>query len=168
MIRVVLGVLLAVALFGTTAHALDTAARDHGNAQVERAATQLTTAMADLRERETAVQAGEAGARRVVTVRLPEDDATTAPAAYLAIGGRPGADGAADQAPAVAWRVAGSHERTRHVTDVRVVGEGNGADTASRAGVLVLESPGTHHLALMLVEREGRETVVVTRLSHDD
>lgn len=166
MIRLVVGILLATALLGTTVHALGDAARDHGNAQAERAATELTTAAADLRDRETAVPAGEAGARRVVTVRLPADGVATAPVEYLAVGGRPDA-GTTARSPAVAWRVAGGHEQTRHVTGVRVVGAGRDDDSIPTDGVLVLEAPGTHRLVLTLVERDGHETVVVRRLGSE-
>lgn len=159
MLRVVLATVLAAALVGTAFHALDSAARDHANADLERTAERLTAAAADLRDREQAVPAGRTGARRVVTVRVPAEDWTTAPVEYLAVGGRP-TDQPSGSAPAVSWRVAGSYEQTRHVTGVRVVGR----DETGHDGVVVVEEPGTHRLALTLVEVEGRETVVVRRL----
>lgn len=157
MLRVVVAVALATALLSVTVPALDVAKRDRGSTQIERSVERLTAAVADLRDREAAVPAGEAGARRVVTVRLPARTWSTAGVEYLAIGGRP--DGSSGHA-AAAWRVAGGHERARQVSGVRVEGDG----ARSPEGVLVVERPGTHRLELELVERDGRRIVVVRRL----
>lgn len=159
MLRVVLAAVLASALLGTAFTALDAASRDHGNAQVAASAERLTAAIADLRDRAAAVPAGSPGARRVVTVRLPARSRTTAAVEFLAVGGRLDGTGDSD-GPALAWKVAGSSERTRRVQGVRVVGVGD----RSPSGRLVLESPGKHRLALTLETRDGRETVVARRL----
>jgi hypothetical protein len=159
MLRVVLAAVLASALVGTGFAALDTASRDRGNARVAASAERVTAAVADLRERAAPVPPDSPGARRVVTVRLPARDYATVPVEYFTIGGRPGEAPKGD-APAIAWQVEGSHERTRQVSGARVVG----VDSRSPPGRLVLEAAGRHRLALTLVERDGRETVLVRRL----
>lgn len=121
MLRVVLAAVLASALVGTGFAALDTASRDRGNARVAASAERVTAAVADLRERAAPVPPDSPGARRVVTVRLPARDYATVPVEYFTIGGRPGEAPKGD-APAIAWQVEGSHERTRQVSGARVVG----------------------------------------------
>lgn len=158
MLRVVLAVVLAAALLSVTLPAVETASRDTANARLAAGAERVTAAAADLHEREDVVRDGP-GARRVVTVLVPAESWWSARVDYVAVGGRPTADGA--DRTAVAWRVRGSSERTRRVPGVRVVGDGAAADGSAP---LVLESPGRHRLVLELTVRDGRRTVVVRRL----
>ncbi|MFB6142077.1 MAG: hypothetical protein ABEJ30_01895 [Halorientalis sp.] len=155
MLRVVVAAVLATALLSTAFAALDVVEHDRSNARVAASVERLRAAAADLDARAAPVPPGTEGARRVVRVWLPSRTLGTAPIRYLAVGSGQGQE----RGPAVRWRVAGSSERTRHVPGVRVVGRGTGP-----RGTLVLERPGTHRLALTLVEQSGRGVVLVRRL----
>lgn len=158
MLRVVLAVVLGAALLSVSLAALGTASHDAANARLAADAERVTAAAADLRERAAPVASGDPGARRVVTVRVPAESWWSARVRYLAVGGSP--DGGRS-GTAVAWRVAGSSRRTRTVRGVGVVGADGDDATPGR---LVLREPGRHRLALDLVSRDGRRTVVVRPL----
>lgn len=157
MLRVVIAVALAAALLATTMPALETAQRQRTATQLAGEADRLATAVADLRAREQATVGP--GARRVVTVRIPQRDWTHAGTRYLAIGGRPGATGAAQDGAAFAWRVDGGDEQWRHVPGLRVVP----VETCGGRPIRLRE-PGTHRIALELAWRDGERLIRARRI----
>ncbi|WP_435345410.1 DUF7311 family protein [Haloarchaeobius sp. HRN-SO-5] len=138
MIRVLLAVAVTLALVAAATPAIDAARESRSErlvrtdlAAVERAATGLLAS-----EEPTP----GAGARRVVSVRLPDGTPTTSSVDWVAIGGRPGAD---DPDPHVlAYAVAGRQPRTVSLP----VPVKTGGDP------LVLHGPGTYELELTLHE----------------
>jgi hypothetical protein len=160
MLRAVMAVVLATALLATSLPVLDAARRDHTAGTVRAQLDRIETAVADLRTREEAVPPETAGARRVVTVSLPARSWTDAGVSYLAIGGSPRESVPGDRERAeIAWQVRGGPLQERRIPGA-VVEPGTRGDEP-----LVLREPGTHRLALSLVDRCGQRVVVVRRLS---
>lgn len=161
MLRAVVAVVLASALLAASLPAVELAARERTEATLTAGADRLETAVADLRHRESAVDA-ERGARRIVTVEIPARSRTEASVAAFAIGGVPD-DSTAQNRTGVdlAWRVDGGALATRRLPGVRVVHLRDGHVLAEP---LVLESPGPHRLALTRIERDDRRLVAVRRL----
>jgi hypothetical protein len=91
-IRAILAVCLAVALLGVALPAVENASRDHAAGVADAELTRLRATLADLAATDDALPADSPGARRLVTLRLPTPDLTTAPVAYLAVGGVPDSD----------------------------------------------------------------------------
>ena len=162
MLRVVVAVALSMALLTVSLPALETARRDHSAQRVTGELDGLTAAIEDVHAREGAVPDGTAGARRVVTLRLPARTWTDAGVEYVAVGGRldrspPGEGDEVD----LSWQVTGRQPRERRIHGVAV----EARTDAGGDGPLVLREPGTHRLAITLVERGNRTVVVVRRLA---
>jgi hypothetical protein len=154
MLRAVVAVTLAAALLGTTLPAVETAQRERTATHVAGEVDQLTTAIADLRAREQAVAAQ--GARRVVSVRVPQRDWDHAGVDYLIIGGAPGGGTTARNGPAIAWRVSGGTERQRRLPGASVEAVATPCDRP-----LVVREAGRHRIVLSLVWRDGERRVLV-------
>ncbi|WP_335999872.1 DUF7311 family protein [Halorientalis halophila] len=161
MLRPVLAVLLATALLAASAPGVQSAARERTGGQLAAEADRLETAVADLRERESATT-GSPGARRIVTVDLPARSRTAAGVDVLAIGGIPDGSASSNRTGVdLAWRVAEGATATRRLPEIRIAWLRDGDLVAEP---LVLESPGEHRLALTLLERDDRPVVGVRRL----
>lgn len=133
MIRVVLGVVLAAALVGVSLPALEVADRTTAATRTEATATDLAATVERFAVANDPVRAGEAGARRVVTVRLPAG-------ASLRVGTR------------LRWRADGRSGHAHPPPPIETPGD----------GVLTLGG-GTHHLRLGYVERPAGPVVTVRR-----
>lgn len=144
MIRVAVTVALAVALLAASLPAIEYAAAERSDARVRAAIEDLDAAATDLARSEEATP-GTAGARRVVTVRLPRRGATTAAVERVVVT-------AANRS--YRYRVAGREPRTVHGT-VPVY--------PVRGEPLELRAPGEHRLVLRLVEVGGDRRVVIER-----
>lgn len=159
MIRAVLAVCLAVALLGVALPAVENASHDHAASVADAELARLRATLTDLAATDDALPADSPGARRLVTLRIPTPDLTTAPVAYLAIGGVPGGE-AGDASPThtdrLAYRLQGEGPRTVSVPlDLRTPGD----------GPLVLRSPGRHRLRCRLVaDDDGGVAVRVARV----
>ena len=143
MLRVVLSVALAAALLATVAPALDDARATRTERLTERELGRVESAALTLAREE------EPGARRILRISLPEDSPTTAPLAFVALGGVPDEVASADTADddLFAYRVAGGRTRVRRIeADLRVVREGETVESDSRA--LVLRAGGIYRLTL--------------------
>ncbi len=160
MLRVVVAASLAVSLLAVSLPAVETARHDHSEQRIAAELDGVAAAIRDVHAREAGVSANEAGARRVVTVRLPPRTWTDAGVEYVAIGAHP-------DRPAVevrnqttfVWQVSGSQPRTRRLSGVSVeAGPVNGNDEP-----LVIREPGAQRLAVSLTERDGKRVVVVRR-----
>jgi len=162
MLRVVVAVTLAVALLSVTLPALETARASHSDHRIAAEIDGLTAAIDDVRTRESAVEAGTGGTRRVVTVRLPSETWTSVGTEYVAIGGYPDDPALDGNGTTLAWRVAGGQPRERQLPDVTVEPKGHGDSD----GPLVLRDPGPHRLAISLIERGNRTVVVVERVTN--
>ncbi|WP_136715815.1 DUF7311 family protein [Halorientalis salina] len=163
MLRVVVAVALAVALLAVTLPALETARADRSEHRVEGEIDGLAAAIEDVYARESAAPAGSAGARRVVTLRVPAQSWTDAGIEYVAIGGRPDWSDVDDRNSTVlAWQVTGREPQERRIPDVTVAG-----DTGGDTGSVVIREPGIHRLSVALIER-GDETAVVVRRVGDE
>jgi hypothetical protein len=164
MLRVVVAVALATAILAVSLPAIDAAGRDRTSATVTDEVDALETAVRDLQHSDGAVPQGTSGARRVVTVRLPDRGWASARLAYLAVGGRPGASCVDRTETALAWQVVDGPVQTRRLPGVQLEhADGDGDDDP-----LVLREPGKHRLVLTLVERAGDRTVRVQRLDGPD
>jgi hypothetical protein len=135
-IRAVLAVVVALALFAAATPAVDDARESRSDrvvradlTSVERAATSLLA---------TEEPTPGAGARRLVTVRVPDATWTTARVDWIAIGGRPDAD---ESSPHVlSYALAGRPPRTVLLP----------VPVHTRGEPLVLDGPGTFELELTL------------------
>ena len=157
MLRAVVAVALAAALLGTTLPAVETAQRERTETQFAGEVDRLTTAIADLRAREQAVAAR--GARRVVTIHVPQRDWDHAGVDYITLGGAPCTGPTAREGAAIAWRVIGAPERRRRIPGVPVE-----AVTTPSGRPLVVREAGTHRIVLSLVMRGGERRVLVRRV----
>jgi hypothetical protein len=163
MLRVVVAVALAVALLAVSLPALETARADRSEHRVEGEIDGLAAAIEDVHARESAVRAGSAGARRVVTLRVPAQSWTDAGIEYVAIGGRPDRSDVDDRNSTVlAWRVTGREPRERRIPDVTVAG-----DTVGDSGSVVIREPGVHRLSVSLTECGNGTAIVVRRLGDE-
>lgn len=155
MLRVVVAVVLSVSLLSVTLPAMETAGEESSARRVEADLDRLRTAINDVHAREAATRGGP-GARRVVTVRIPASTWTSGGVEYVALGGPPGDDG--DSRWDIVWQLSGNEtpERQR-------VGPPVAVDSES-SSQLVLRDPGTHQIAVSLVERRANRTVVLDRL----
>lgn len=159
MLRVVVAVVLTVALLAVTLPALETARHDRSAQRVQGELDGLTAVIRDVHTREDAVPAGRAGARRVVTIRLPARTWTDAGVEYVAIGGSPPDTGMDERTKTTfAWQVTGQRPHERRL-DIPVEGG------PPNEGPLIIRSPGVHRLAISRVRRGNRTVVVVQRLS---
>jgi hypothetical protein len=190
-IRVVLGVVLAVALLATAAPGVERARVAESETTLDRSADALRRAAAGLAT-DDATPAGVPGARRSLSVRVPGRAWTEAPVAFLAVGCDPGgcvagATGAGGAGPRRSDGGAGGAggsdgtERTGRrglraddaadVVSYRVRGRPTrrirlvGVDVRTPAGPVVLAGPGRHRLTLTLEhgDRGGRAPVVAVR-----
>ena len=161
MLRVVVAIVLASALVAASVPGVEIAARERTEATLTAEADRLRTAIADLRNRESAV-GSNAGARRIVTVEIPARSRTNAGESTLALGGVPGqTEQYGEFAVDLAWRVDGGAVTARRLPGVHVV---HYRDGRVRDEPLILESPGEHRVALTRIERDGRRLIGVRRL----
>lgn len=167
MIRTVLAVALAVALVGAATPALD-AARTTRSERLTAAELDRVEAAADgLVREESPAKPNEPGPRRTIDLEIPGDSPTTAPVAYVALGGRPEESAAeTDRSDLFAFRVAGGPDRIRRVGFDLRVGVRDDSDSLPHVepdGLpVVLRGGGTYRLVLRLRESGGRPTVVLT------
>lgn len=141
MIRAVLSVLVAVALLGASLPAVDDARVGRTETLVEADLRQLADEAAALAAESDAVETGP-GARRVVALRVPGRDLTTA-GATVELRGK--------ENVAVA-RIEG-RERVRITLDV---------DLRTPGGPVRLAEPGTHRVVLELRRVDGDPVVVAS------
>lgn len=140
-IRAVLAVALAVALLSVALPLVDEGRVDRSATRLDAATGRLERAARSLLAHEDPTPPGVAGARRLVSVRLPVRSWTSV-RATLRI------DGDDD---AVAYRLAG---RRPHRTVLR------GVDLRTPDGPVVFESPGRHRISLSLIRHDGVGVVV--------
>lgn len=152
MIRAVLSVLLAAALLGASFPAIDAARQDHSETairtqldRVERAATAMLATD----------DPTDAGARRLVTLRLPAKSWTDAGTESVRIGSA--SDGSGGR---FTWSVDGDTRGVRHLPDVPI-------RTERDAGVLTLAGPGRHRLVLSLDGTATDPVVTVRTFTRD-
>jgi len=139
-LRVVVAVLLAVAVLGTSLPAVDAARVEAADTHLHGELTAVRTAVADLLVRDD--PASGPGARRVVTVDVPGRSWGHAETERVALGGG-----------VLAWRVDGGRRHT-----LRAPGRLRVADGSA---VLVLRRPGQHRLTLALARDERGPVVTV-------
>lgn len=141
MIRLVVGVVLAAALLAASLPAIEDARVDRTNAQVETTTSRLRVAAASLLATDAAVVGP--GARRVVTVRLPDRTLTSAAVRSFVVRCRPFCTVVVD--------FEGGHRRTFRLDDLPF---------RTPAGPIRLDDPGPHRLVLGL--RPAADGPVVT------
>lgn len=168
-LRTVLAVVLGAALLAAATPAIEYARADRTDAQLRDSVTSIERALDSLSDDETTPESVD-GARRTVTVTIPERSWTTTDVEYVRIETAPG-DGSTttDRSSAfrtsvdglsVHYRIGDRSEQTVRVTaPVRV-------DTADGAPIR-LTSSGSHALVLQLEQFEGESTVVVEHRSDD-
>jgi hypothetical protein len=149
-IRVVLAAALSVALLAASLPAVDDARADRTATALDATLSRVERAAVDLATSEAPTPAGVAGARRVVDVRLRPSSWTSAPVAWVSLGGRPGGP----PEDVLAYSVA---DRPPETVDVE------GVDLVAADGPVVLRGPGRHVVVLELVWRDGRGAVRVRR-----
>ncbi|WP_137283355.1 DUF7311 family protein [Halorussus salinisoli] len=158
MLRVVLGVALAVAVVAAATPALEDARTTRTERLTERELGRVETAAATLAREEAP------GARRTLTLSLPDDSPTAAGLAFVALGGLPsGEPTATDTADrdVFAFRVRGGRRHVHRVgTDLRVIRDGAIAESDSEASIL--RGGETYAVTLRVVRSAERRTVVVS------
>lgn len=172
-VRTVLAVVLAVALCSVSLPAIDHARTNRAEYHAESAVTTVSRSMTDLAD-ENAVPFGDdgesntldsLGARRVVSLSLPAESATTGTIEFVAVGGVPGEGRIPmdESGDVLAYRVGGT-THVRHVPfDVRVVTtDADHEWSVEPDGTpLVVRAPDRIDIALLLVEYRGKRTVLV-------
>lgn len=143
MIRAVLAVVLAVALLSLSLPAIEDARTKRTDQQLATELEQLDRAAADLYEAEVP-RTATPGARRTVTIRIPERGVTTAGVTEVRIGGKRPAE--------YAYQLPGGPLRTIPAS-VPVMPAGGDPIT--------LSGSGNHRLVLTLAQRNGTKTVEI-------
>ncbi|RBI63638.1 hypothetical protein DMJ13_03660 [halophilic archaeon] len=163
-VRTALAVVLAVAICGLAAPAVEDARTTGAERSVERELGRLSRAMQAV-ESDDAVPVGHRGARRVVTPAIPAASPTSAGVEFVAVGGVPGRRHPKDaRGDVLAYRVADGRTRVRHVPfDVRVATRDGDWRVRPDARPLVVRSSGRTRITLRLVRYRGRPTVLVSR-----
>lgn len=149
-LRIVLAVALALAILGVALPGVEHARERRSARLVRGEAGAALDAGRSLLDRDEVVPAGVRGARRVVTVSIPQAGWDAAGVDYLALGGSPASGD--PSTGLVAYRIDGHPERRLRTTvPVR----------ASGTDPVVLRSPGDHRLVLALRPGDGERVVVV-------
>lgn len=144
MIRAVLAVAMATALLGVALPGIDHARVRHSDRVVRGEIDALDRAARSLVAADEA--APTVGARRTVTVTLPDDSWGGVAASSLAIRGSAG-----DPRATVTYRLAGHPQRTVRID----------TSLSTPDGPVVLRESGSHRIVLELVRIEGRPVVRV-------
>ena len=147
--RTVLAVLLATALLAVTLPPLDDARRERGATAVATDLEAVERAANDLVATDNPTT--DAGARRVVTVRLPASRWTSAGVDRITI-----TPSTADAPARVSWQVHRGRTATRRLPGLRL-------ETAT-GGPLRLRETGRHRLVLVLSGTPESPVVTVRRL----
>lgn len=147
MLRVVLAVVLASALLGATLPLVERARVGHSEAQVSSELDRLETAATDLADRNDPVPANRTGARRTLTLRLPENSWARAGVSRLTVG-------PASAPKPLRWQVDGGDVHHSRLADGLIVGPADG---------LELGSGGRKRVVLTLEQRGGEPSVVIRR-----
>lgn len=160
MIRTVLAVALAAALVAVSQPAITQAGRERTATTVASEVDRFVERAEDLRDTDDAV-AGP-GARRIVTLSLPEDRRFAAGVDRVSFEPRVGGDDRddANASSAIAWVIGGGDRHERVLERVRL-------DTPDGTP-LVLSEPGHHRLVLSLRGSSANPTVHVRRLDPGD
>jgi hypothetical protein len=148
-IRVALAAALTVALLAASLPAVDDARTERTRARLAADVDRIQRAARDLASSDDATGVDTAGARRVVRIRLPASTWTSAPVAWVSVGGVPGGP-ARD---VLAYRLADRPPRTVAV---------EGIAFRTPGGPVVLRGSGRQTVVLELVRVEGRPVVRVT------
>lgn len=148
-IRYVLAVVLTAALLGASYAAIDQAAVQRSETQVERAIADVEAAAQSLAETEELPPPGADGPRRVVRVDLPADGFTTSPVETLTFDPVPGTG-----STVVTYRFDGRATRTT-VVDVPIRNAHRGVERIDLSG-----ESGRLRIALELQSRTGSGPVV--------
>lgn len=162
MIRLVIAVTLATALLGATQPALDDARTVRADELVRGDLEHARNAVESMVATDDPVPVSHLAARRVVSIRLPERSAASAPVEYAAID-------PAESGGAFTYQLAdGSKQQLTIDTPVRVAHRTDGELTVRPPSEpLVLRSAGTYRLAFDFVQLNGRPTVLVHPLDAD-
>lgn len=144
MLRVVVTVMLAVAVLGASLPSLASVRVERADAAVHKELTTVRATVADILTRDDAVS--EPGARRVLTIRLPERSMGSAEVVRVVLGAGPRED-------LLVWRVRGGEGR-----HLRVPGP-----VTHRGHPLELRQAGRHRLVFGLVPDGAGRTVTVRR-----
>ncbi|WP_436934877.1 DUF7311 family protein [Halovenus marina] len=131
MLRVVLAVSLAVALFAIAVPAVETARVQYSDQRIASEFETLETVAKTLQERNDPPPAGTSGARTTMILRLPTKGWASADIDRLTV----------VDTGTVRWRVSGGSEQTRHLSAV---------DLRPVAGSLQLHDGGRHRLVLQM------------------
>ena len=163
-VRTALAVVLAVAVCGLAAPAVEDARTTAAERSVEGELGRLSRAMHSVAG-DDAVPIGRRGARRVVTLALPPASPTSSGVAFVALGGVPGRRHPKDvRGDVLSHRAAGGRVRVRRVPfDVRVAVRNDGWQVRSDVRPLVVRRSGRTRILLRLVRYRGRSTVLVAR-----
>jgi hypothetical protein len=151
-IRAVLAVALVAAILATAGPAIESVRVSHADARVAGALDRVEDAARTLAERNDAVTAGEVGARRQLTLRLPRGTWGTAELSRFSIGRRgPG------RGTLIRWRVDGGARSERLLESVSISPALDGYE---------IRSGGTVRLRLSLLSSDGAPEVRLTPLAN--
>lgn len=137
--RVLLAVTIAAALLAASLPAIEAVRTDRTAAQLDRDADRIEAASTSL----LAADEADAGARRVVTVSLPQGSLSAAGVNRFAV--------SCPENCVVRYRVDGSGTHVRPIP----------IPLSMPAGAVALSTPGTHRLLLGLAREDGRRVVTV-------
>ena len=150
MIRVVVAVAVATALLAASLPAVDSARADRTAAHLDGEVARLSAAAASLVDDDDATVSTVPGARRVLSLAVPERSWTAAGVDVVRIGCR---DGDGCRRPTLGYELDNGRERRVRLDLPLVVAD----------GPLVLRETGPHRLELTLTRRDGTVAVLVER-----
>lgn len=153
MIRYVLAVVLTVAIAAISVPAIDHAAGVNSDRQVGAAVAEIEATAVDLVDNEAVPPAGQAGAKRTITVAFPGESLTSNRVEYVRI------ERIHENVSRVGYVVEGRVEQQTHV-DAPVVNEDGGT-------VRLGADPGERTLHLTLERDDSGSPVVVLGRGHN-
>lgn len=153
MIRVVLTVALATALFAASLPAVDSARADRTAAALDADLAQVRAATTGLVDHDDPTHPGVAGARRVVGISLPPSSWTRAAVDSVTVAGGGGGADTDRRVSTVGYTLKNGRQRRVEVD----------APLRTPEGPLVFDESGTHRLVATLRGGDGGAVVVVRR-----
>lgn len=161
MLRVVFAVLLAVAILGVALPVVETTRVERSATVVEGDLAAFERAATDLSASADPAAELDGAARRTVTIKVPRASPTTAPIAFVAIGGLPGGSTEPPRqegSTVIAYQIDGTTHVRRVPVEIRVLAPDG--DLRPPGELLVLRE--TRKVTLLLLERDGEPVVAVT------
>lgn len=168
MIRAVLAVSLSVAIISVASPAIDDARSTRSDKLVQGELIDVEQTVRTLDANEPAVPVGSVGARRVVSIQIPERSQTSAAVKRVVIGGVPNGGEELDTKAGDVLSYTSPNGARRVIrldgVDIRVARQQGGKLEVERDDAPLVLRPGTHRLVFRPVRIDGAAVILVHRL----